>query len=911
MFGRRSRRQRARRTRRATLLRLVPLLAVTTLVAALLVGVTYTQLRTDDTAGTPAEVEKREFVATPRAEREPYTPADASAVAVADSSVATIQQGTVVAELAPHDLPGFELLGVTWTGGVPVDVSEVQVRWQQDGQWSDWTILDPGAEPGEGGIPGTEPKWVGPSTAAQARIVASEDIDPAGLTLVTVAPGESPTLTQAAASQPSIILRAQWGARAYGGSGCGSAPANGTFQGTIVHHTAGSNNYTAAQSAGIVRAAQAYHMDGQKWCDIGYNFLVDRYGQIFEGRAGGITKTPYGAHAGNSAVNASTTGVSLMGEFTSVAPTEAMKNAVVQLVAWRHSLFNVPAKGGYSIGGVNIQRIDGHRSVKATACPGQQVFNWLPTMRDQVQSAMGSYQVYGAIGMHWNARGGASGPVGAPTSPQVAVGDGALQRFQNMDLWWTAQRGVIEVRGTIRTEFRAVGETSSGLGWPLGPEYTVAGGAYQDFQGGRIFAFPSTGTFAIAAPMYAAHEKVGNVGGELGWPTSRATRLGTGSVQRFQNGSVYSPDNVAAVAIGGSVEDLYESKGGPTGLGWPTSEVVKDDVGTHVAFERGWIQTSASGTVAVAGLIGRMYVQSGAVDGPLGVPTGPERAVGTGFVQDFQGGQIQVWPEAAVIVPKNVAAVQQELGGPTGLLGWPRTGAVPTGGDGVRQTFQSGFVYGSSPTGEAYALRGGVLTLFNRFGGEAVLGRPVSAETLTKTVHRQEFQNGAVYLPLDGTPGSSVTGPIWTLYKSSGADGNANLGHPTGLPTSIGGSTRQVFSAATFYDRPAGTFVVRGYLRTLYKSFGGDTGRMGLPTESERTVGAGAVQKFDGGTLWVSPAGATATWGAIQSEYLRRGGPTGSLGWPVGPEVAGNGQWSQKFEKGTLVLTSSGAFSVR
>lgn len=388
MFGRRSRRQRVRRTRRATVMRLVPLLAVTTLVAALLVAVTFSQLRTDDTAGAPAEVEKSDFVATPAAEREPYTPADAAVVAVADPSVTTIQEGTVVAELAPHDLPGFELLGVTWTDGVPADVSEVQVRWQQDGQWSDWTILDPGAEPGEGGIPGTEPRWVGPSTAAQARIVASEDIDPAGLTLVTVAAGESPTLTQAAASQPQIISRAQWGARAYGGSGCGSAPSNGTFQGTIVHHTAGSNNYSAAQSAGIVRSAQAYHMDGQRWCDIGYNFLVDRYGQIFEGRAGGITRTPYGAHAGNSAVNANTTGVSLMGEFTSAVPPEAMKNAVVRLVAWRHSLFNVPAKGGYSIGGVNIQRIDGHRSVKATACPGQQVVNWLPTMRDQVAASM-------------------------------------------------------------------------------------------------------------------------------------------------------------------------------------------------------------------------------------------------------------------------------------------------------------------------------------------------------------------------------------------------------------------------------------------------------------------------------------------------------------------------------------------
>ena len=390
MLGRRSRRHRVRRTRRALLLRCVPLVAVTAVLAALLVAVTVSQVRTSDTAGEPAEVAKREFTVTPEAEREPYTPQDAALVAVADPAVPTIQDGVVVAELAPHDLPGFELLGVTWTGGVPADVAEVQVRWQQDGTWSAWTILDPGAEPGEGGIPGTEPKWVGPSQAAQARVVARADIDPAGLTLVTVAPGESPTLTQAATAigQPNIISRAQWGARAYGGAGCGSAPSTSTFQGTIVHHTAGSNNYTAAQSAGIVRAAQAYHMDGQRWCDIGYNFLVDRYGQIFEGRAGGITNTPYGAHAGNTEVNKHTTGVSLMGEFTSAVPPDAMKNAVVQLVAWRHSLFGTPAKGAYSIGGVTIQRIDGHRSVKATACPGQQVFNWLPEMRNRVESAV-------------------------------------------------------------------------------------------------------------------------------------------------------------------------------------------------------------------------------------------------------------------------------------------------------------------------------------------------------------------------------------------------------------------------------------------------------------------------------------------------------------------------------------------
>ncbi|WP_229051724.1 N-acetylmuramoyl-L-alanine amidase [Aeromicrobium sp. Leaf350] len=391
MFGRQNRRLRVRRTRRSLLVRLVPMLAVTTLVAALLAVVTVTSLRSQDTSGTPAEVEKSQFEITPAAERPAYTPEDAALVATVDPSVPTIQNGTVVAELAPHDLPSFELLGVTWTGGVPVDVAEVQVRWQQDGTWSEWTILDPEDEPAEGGIPGTEPKWIGPSQGAQARIVASRDIDPAGLTLVTVSPGSAPTLTQAANAQPSITSRAAWGARPYGGSGCGSAPENGTFQGTIVHHTAGSNVYGPEQSGGIVRSIQAYHMDGQKWCDIGYNFLIDRYGQIFEGRAGGITNTPYGAHAGNTQVNANTTGISLMGEFTSAVPPLAMTNALVQLATWRHSLFGVPAKGAYSIGGVTIQRIDGHRSVKSTACPGNQVFGWLNApggMSDQVQAAL-------------------------------------------------------------------------------------------------------------------------------------------------------------------------------------------------------------------------------------------------------------------------------------------------------------------------------------------------------------------------------------------------------------------------------------------------------------------------------------------------------------------------------------------
>ena len=100
-----------------------------------------------------------------------------------------------------------------------------------------------------------------------------------------------------------------------------------TTKGAVIHHTAGSNSYSKADSASIVRATQAYHMNSRNWCDIGYNFLVDKYGQIFEGRAGGIDKPVRAAHSGNGPVNEQTMGVSLMGTFSSTAPTSAMKSA--------------------------------------------------------------------------------------------------------------------------------------------------------------------------------------------------------------------------------------------------------------------------------------------------------------------------------------------------------------------------------------------------------------------------------------------------------------------------------------------------------------------------------------------------------------------------------------------------------
>src|SRR6185369_1940954 len=107
----------------------------------------------------------------------------------------------------------------------------------------------------------------------------------------------------------------------------------------IVHHTAGANSYTRSQSAAIVRAIEIYHVKGNGWNDIGYNFLVDKYGQIFEGRYGGITRNVVGAHA--QGFNTGSTGIALIGNYQSGTPTAVQLAALEKLIAWRLDLAHV------------------------------------------------------------------------------------------------------------------------------------------------------------------------------------------------------------------------------------------------------------------------------------------------------------------------------------------------------------------------------------------------------------------------------------------------------------------------------------------------------------------------------------------------------------------------------------------
>ncbi|MBA2529950.1 MAG: N-acetylmuramoyl-L-alanine amidase, partial [Euzebyales bacterium] len=198
-----------------------------------------------------------------------------------------------------------------------------------------------------------------------------------------------------AASGPAMVSRAGWGADE--SLRRGSPYYMSQLKASTVHHSAGSNSYTQSEAPAVVRGIYAYHTGSLGWSDIGYNFVVDRYGTIYEGRAGGTAANVMGAHAGG--FNTYTFGVSVMGEFTATAPPLAARRAVARVIAWKFGLNGLSPDGSATLTSagstrypagqvVTLPTIHGHRDVSATACPGSAFYAGLPRLREMVASRM-------------------------------------------------------------------------------------------------------------------------------------------------------------------------------------------------------------------------------------------------------------------------------------------------------------------------------------------------------------------------------------------------------------------------------------------------------------------------------------------------------------------------------------------
>lgn len=294
---------------------------------------------------------------------------------------------------------------------------------EPDGRWTDWQELevnaDEGPEPGsaeaEGSTPHavTEPLWVGSAVGYELSL-APEDVDGAQVALVRererrVVTDSAPLADASNAPPFGINTRASWGARS-----ATSGSSASRLDLAVVHHTATSNSYSSADVPGILRSIQAFHMDANGWSDIGYNFLIDRFGRTWEGRAGGMGNPVIGAHA--AGFNTGSVGVSLIGNFVGASPTASALEATSRVIGWKLGIYgvdptgraNITSRGSTSIPAgqvVNLPRVVGHRDVGSTACPGS-AYSSLGSVRNR---AAQYYVVYESL----------RNPVGRVDSVQV------------------------------------------------------------------------------------------------------------------------------------------------------------------------------------------------------------------------------------------------------------------------------------------------------------------------------------------------------------------------------------------------------------------------------------------------------------------------------------------------------------
>jgi len=460
--------------------------------------------------------------------------------------------GGVAVREVTQDKP-FSLVALT--GDLAGTSTRVRAK-RPDGSWGPWyqteyetAAPDSGAASGAGlagsaqsagpteGPRSTDPVFVGTTTTVQIAVTRPLDApmtpplppsDPPekdglgykpaskeqpfgqNISAILISPPQAPAKTQwtppsgvvMPGQAPSIISRAEWGADE--SLRCGSPQYDNGIRAAVIHHTAGSNDYSPLESAGIVKAIYTYHSKTLGWCDIAYNALVDKYGQVFEGSAGGLTKAVEGFHTGG--FNRNTWGVAMIGNFDDVPPTPIQLRTVGRLLGWRLGLDGVDPKSTVALesagshyttfpaGAIaNLPTIFTHRDVGNTDCPGNAAYALMDEIRDiashfndppeeLIKALQG-----GAIYEHWQAIGGMNSVLGAPTSPEdSAEGDARYATFAKGAMYWSPDTGAQPVTGAIYDAWGSLSFERGPLGLPTSAEIQEPLQITQNFQHGTL-----------------------------------------------------------------------------------------------------------------------------------------------------------------------------------------------------------------------------------------------------------------------------------------------------------------------------------------------------------------------------------------------------------------------------------------
>lgn len=301
---------------------------------------------------------------------------------------------------------GTQAAGVTWTGS---SSGEVEVRGRTDHGWTPWLPIhaDVGEGPDDGPATQGDLAWLSADGVdrVEVRVTEGELQDLRVQSIATDAPSSGGTFAfmpaaGAADTRPSIQPRSSWTSKtwAYDNEDCGSGPkiAAGGVKYAVVHHTVNSNTYASGDVPSMLAAIYTFHtkpvsQGGRGWCDIAYNFVIDRFGRIWEGRTGSIEGAIVGGHA--TGFNTNSVGVSFLGQHNpgdtpaAVAPTSAQLDAAGQVIGWKLGQNAMPASGTVTApDGSTIKRIVGHRDVGSTSCPGDLLWSQLETIRTKATS---------------------------------------------------------------------------------------------------------------------------------------------------------------------------------------------------------------------------------------------------------------------------------------------------------------------------------------------------------------------------------------------------------------------------------------------------------------------------------------------------------------------------------------------
>lgn len=406
-----------------------------------------------------------------------------------------------------------------------------------------------------------------------------------------------------------------------------------------------------------------------------------------------------------------------------------------------------------------------------------------------------------------------SGKLGYPTSDEYYISNGRLQDYQGGRLIWSTATGTRTVAGSIGYAYMASGGPGGPMGFPTSNEVALKGGASQKFQNGTMYWSATTGAVNVPdGPLNDGYQRMGAEKSKMGFPTRSQASAGKGRFQSFQGGVLTWASGSEVRSVTGAIGTKYAAMDGAAGsLGFPTADAAASKDGVLQTFQKGTVYWSlATGAVPVTnGALHDVYKREGGAVGGLGYPVTHELPAANGGVyQTFQNATIYWSPAGGAHVNRgSIRYAYAMLGYEHGFLGFPTSGEVSIKNGGVYQSFQGGTIYWSPVTG-AHANAGGVRAVYARLGWEnGSLGYPTGSETKIKDggVY-QSFEGGTIYWS-PATGGHPNAGAIRTAYARQGWE-NGRLGFPTSGEYSVAGGTEQSFQGGRITYRTNGSITV-------------------------------------------------------------------------------------------------------